>query len=127
MSEARWFIAVLVVASEVEPGVEGPLVDLQHRLIRATDPDTAHRRALELGALAQHSYRNAAGSEVTWRFAGLHDLREIDDHTLGDGSELYSTLVRRDPQQLAVPKDKLTAFWVETNKHRTARDLLENE
>jgi hypothetical protein len=128
MAEARWFIAILVVAARVEDApAEAPLVDLQYRLIQATDAETAYRRALQLGASTNHSYRNSEGSVVSWNFAGLQDLCELGDQSLVDGTELYSRRVRRDPSQLAVAKEHLAVFWFEANKHRTARDILEDE
>ncbi len=128
MSQARWFVGVLVVRSRVNDGVAAaPLVDLQYRVIHAVDLEAAYMRALELGRQAGQSYRNAAGAEVTWEFAGLHDLREVDDHELSDGSEVYSHIVHGDPNGYVVPKEKLSAFWAEANKHRTAQDLMENE
>jgi hypothetical protein len=125
VSEGKWFIAVLVVASEVvRPSDEEPLVDLQYKLIRANDSEAAFRRALQLGEGAHHSYRNGDGSTVTWRFAGLHDLREVEQEAIVDGAELYNHMMHSDPTTLTVAKDKLTVFWSEANKHRTARDIL---
>lgn len=128
MSEARWFVGVLVVRSRVgSAGAPRPTVDLQYRLIHAVDPESAYARALELGHTTALSYRNSAGEKVSWEFAGLHDLHELDDDTLTDGTEVYSRIVRDDPNNLVVPKGKLSVFWAEANKHRTAEELLENE
>src|SRR6266487_3045084 len=126
MSQARWFVGILVVRSRVndKTGAD-PLVDLQYRVIHSVDLEAAYTRALELGRQAGQSYRNAAGAEVTWEFAGLHDLREVDDRELSDGSEVYSHMVHGDPNGYVVPKEKLSAFWAEANKHRTAQDLIE--
>src|SRR5213594_1562417 len=94
MDSTRWYIAVLVVRSQFENGHgTAPLVDLQYRLIRAGSAEGAYTRALELGQLAGHTYRNAGGETVTWDFAGLHDLHEVVDAELSDGVEVYSRLV----------------------------------
>jgi hypothetical protein len=128
MSRARWFIAVLVVRSRVGSQTdEQPLLDLQFRLIHADDSEAAYTRALELGAQSGQSYRNAEGHEVRWEFMGLNDLREVDDQHLQDGTEVYSQLARDDADKAVVPKGKLSVFWAEANKGRTAEDLLENE
>jgi len=121
-------VAVLVVESRVDDSVaREPLVDLQHRLIRAANPEAAYGRALELARAAEHSYRNADGASVTWSCLGLHDLCEVLADELVDGVEVYSRLVRSDPGVHVVPKERLTIFWVEANKHRTAQELMDDE
>lgn len=128
MSETRWYVAVLVVESRVDDGIaEKPLVDLQHRLIRAASPEAAYARALEVGRREEHSYRNSEGAMVTWVFSGLHDLDEVVAHELSDGVEVYSRLVRDDAGGLVVPMERLSVFWFESNKHKRARDILAEE
>ena len=128
MESTRWYIAVLVVRSRINYDHKtAPLVDLQFRLIRAGSPEAAYTRALELGRLDEHSYKNADGETVTWDFVGLHDLHEVDDSELSDGVEVYSRIVREDPSLYVVPKERLTVFWVQANKHKTARELLEDK
>jgi len=128
MSVARWFVAVLVVRSRVGTGAEvHPTIDLQYRIIHAVNPEAAYIRAIELGKQAALSYRNSAGEDVNWEFAGLHDLHEVEDESLSDGTEVYSRRVRDDPNKLVMPKANLSAFWANANMHRTAQELLENE
>jgi len=123
-----WFVGVLVVHSRVRSNVtERPLIDLQYRIIHAVDPEAAYARVLELGQQAGQSYRNAAGEDVIWEFMGLHDLREVDDENLSDGTEVYAQVVRDESNSLVVPKGRLSVFWAEANKDRTARELLESE
>jgi hypothetical protein len=127
VSKRKWYIAVLVVASRVEDGrVAGSLVDLQYKLIRATDHEAAYLRALELGTSEVLSYESVAGANVHWEFVGLHDLREIEAPRLRDGIELYSRMLRADSQELARPKHELTAYWIEANRHKTAAEILES-
>ncbi len=52
---------------------------MQYRLVRAADAETAYERALALGRRGQHSYENCNGDTCEWMFAGLEDLREVDD------------------------------------------------
>lgn len=128
MSEESWYIAVLVVESSVGDGTSGePLIDLQHRLVRAADAEDAYRKALELGSSAEHAYENAEGETVSWKFAGLHDLCELVDQDLVHGAEVYSSLRRCASHDYVVSKDQLTEFFVEANKHKTARQILEGE
>ena len=127
MNPRRWFVAVLVVRSSVSgPAANRPLIDLQYRIIRAGDAEEAYARALALGEQESRAYRNEAGEEVRWEFAGLHDLHAVEDERLSDGAEVYSRLVRDDPQNLVHPKERLSVFWIEANKHRTARELFED-
>jgi hypothetical protein len=120
----RWYLAVLVVTSRVGDCRTTPLVDLQYRLLQAADTEGAYRRALELGAAQAHSYQNADGEGVHWEFIGLNDLRELLQPDLYDGVEVFNTLRREAPEDFLCPKAKLQAFWFETNKDRTARELL---
>jgi hypothetical protein len=121
----KWYVAVLVVASRVDDGTEdGPLVDLQYKLIHAADHEAAYRRALELGAAAAHSYKNADAASVSWEFAGLNDLREVLDVELRDGVEVFHVLERAAPETFIHSKEELEAFWIEANKERTVADLL---
>jgi hypothetical protein len=121
----KWYVAVLVVASRVDDGREdSPLVDLQYKLVRAADHESAYRRALGLGIAEAHSYKNADGANVSWEFAGLHDLREVLDDELRDGVEVFSVLERAAPETFIRSKDQLEIFWIEANKDRTAADIL---
>lgn len=128
MSQLRWFVGVLVLRSRVNGvAATSSLTDLQYRLVRAADAESAYERALELGRQAGHSYPNESGEEVFWEFVGLHDLREVDNEELTDGTEVYGYTVHGEPGRLAVPKERLSVFWAEANKHRTAREVLETE
>lgn len=106
-----WFLAVLVVSSRVEgrPDKE-PLIDLQYRLIRAADAESAYRRALDLGAEEVQDYENDAGERVYWEFDGLHELHEIGPDNLKDGAEVFYRMEEDDPQGWVVPKEELRAF-----------------
>jgi hypothetical protein len=128
MSEARWYVAILVVRARV-PGVppEASLSDLGYTLIQAESPELAHARALELGERAETAYANSDGQQVVWQFIGLHDLHEVDDDALSDGTEVYSRRVRGNPDDLVQSREKLEVFWYAANRHRTAREILENE
>ncbi len=91
----HWYAASLVVASTVG-GVrsDNDLLDLQVKLIRAPDLETARRRAIELGKQEDHSYPNADGEIVAWQFKGIHRIEELEDATLVDGGEVFSVMLR---------------------------------
>jgi hypothetical protein len=125
MASKTWYVAVLVVASQVgaEPAGE-PLIDLQYRLIQASSDEEAYAEAMGLGRQEEHSYPNAEGQTVAWRFVGLHDLRSLDAADLTHGLEVFSAIIRADAGGFVTPKAKLTCFWAEANKHRRVQDLL---
>lgn len=128
MSEESWYMAVLVVESSVGDGfVAEPLLDLQYHLVRAAGAEDAYRKALELGRAEEHAYENPDGEIVRWSFAGLHDLRELDDQDLVHGAEVYSSLRRAGAQDYVVAKEELTEFSLETNRHKTAQEIRDGE
>jgi hypothetical protein len=90
MDTERWYIAVLVVASQVDGDSAESLLDLQLRLIRAVDDEQAYQRAIEIGEQATHSYSNADGAVVSWRCLGLNDLRALLEQELAHGVEVFS-------------------------------------
>ncbi len=110
-SGGRWFVAVLVFESHLDgdPDYE-PMVDLQYRLVRAADAESAYTRALDFGEAGQHSYRNPLGETCAWRFAGLRDLQEVEDEALRDGSEVYGFIRDGSAAEWVEPKASLTTF-----------------
>ena len=127
LGPVRWFVALLVVESRLPDSGSKVLVDLQYRLLAAADPEAAYEAALEIGRREKFNYPNAEGEMVRWSFVGLRDLVELDTSHLLHGTELYSDLVRAEPDKLTVPKERLSVFWTEANKNKTARELLEDE
>jgi hypothetical protein len=128
MSEESWYMAVLVLESSVEGETAYmPLIDLQYRLVRASQVDDAYHKAHEIGVSEEQSYSNADGEVVSWKFAGLHDLVEITDQELVHGTEVYSTILRNPPDDYVVPKDRLTQYFFEANKDKTAREIIEDD
>ena len=125
-ANSRWYVAVLVVAARVTGTCENERpIDQQLRLIQAPDADAAFARAHELGAAAEHSYLNSDGARVHWEFCGLADLAELDAEERNDGGEIYSWHTRGDPVAAVMPKERLSVFWVASNRHRGADELLD--
>jgi hypothetical protein len=128
VAEERWFAAVLVLKSRVASELpHEPLGDIQYRILQAPDAESAYRRAIAIGRSEEQSYENADGREVSWSFLGLRDLRELPDGRPADGTEIYSQIARSNPNELVVPKEKLTVFWLEANQDRTVEDLLRED
>ena len=122
---SRWFAAVLVVRSRIQPGWDDdPLFDCQVRLLEAPTPEVAYENALALGKQEECAYKNEEGNDVQWEFLGLHDLAELDEAPKS-GGEVYSWLTRQADAFIVVPKERLTVFWLAANADRRAADLLE--
>jgi hypothetical protein len=108
----QWFIAVLVFESRIvgDAAADGCGVDVQYRLVRAADAESAYERALALGKRGQHAYENCDGDTCQWVFAGLEDLRVFDDQELGHGAEVYGFIEEGSASERVVPKKELTEF-----------------
>jgi hypothetical protein len=108
----HWFIAVLVFESRIlqELSNDDPSVDVQYRLVRAADAESAYERAVALGKRGEHAYANCNGDTCAWAFAGLEDLRLVDDQDLGHGAEVYGFIEKGAAVERVVPKGALTEF-----------------
>jgi hypothetical protein len=108
----RWFIAVLVFESRIveDPSDDDASVDVQYRLVRAVDADSAYQRAMALGKGERVRYENVDGNTCEWVFAGLEDLRLVDDQELEHGSEIYGFIEKGVASARVVTKDKLSEF-----------------
>ena len=124
----RWYVARLIVRCRVGEHDPGPwTIDEQVHVLRAPDHETAYQKALQFGKAEEHSYENAAGETVYWDFVGLAELDELLGRTIRDGTEItYRLYDSDDPEALVPDKEDLIAFWSERNKHRTAREILED-
>lgn len=121
----HWYVAELIVSCRVGKSPKGKaLYDRQVKVLRASTPEAAHNRALELGKEENHSYKNSAGERVFWRFVGLGNLEELHSRAISDGTEICSRLQRGDPKSEVRRKRDLTVFWAERNQHKTAAKLL---
>jgi hypothetical protein len=119
----RWYVAILVMECQIANQPDGT-VDLQVRVIQANSHDQAYEKAQSLGRKAEERYTNVSGDEVAWVFKGLHDLDEIYDGILGDGTEVWSLRTTRAADALVRVKPDLASFWVDANKDRSVRELL---
>ena len=100
------------------------LFDRQIKVLRASSPEAAYRRALEFGKLENFSYKNSSGEKVSWKFAGLGNLKMLPDDEILDGTEIHSRLEHGESKMEIRKKRDLTIFWTERNKHKTAAELL---
>jgi hypothetical protein len=106
-----WYMAVIVRGSFVEGALdEGRLGDTLFKLLEAPEAESAYGRAIEMGEASADSYTDDDGNTVQFQYLGLADLREIDASAIGDGTEVYSELISRKPQEKVVEKRYLTVF-----------------
>ena len=104
-------MAVLVRGAHVNGVLDDDrLGDMLYRLVEAEDAEGAYARALELGKDASDTFEDDDGTTVTLAFLGLADLAEIDADELGHGVEVYSQILPKDPVEMVVTKEELTAF-----------------
>jgi len=102
-------------------------VDLQVRLIQASDAEEAYKKALQLGMREDTSYKNALGETVRCHFEGLHDLGELPDTNFKSGAEIFSLRSASKIENLVVDKGQLSVFWIDANKNKLAIEVLTEE
>ena len=126
MTPSKWYSAALVLECVIA-GETQHESEIQVRLVEASSHDEAYAYALRLGAEAELSYRNEAGEEVLWRFRGLSDLTELSDTPPRHGDEVYSMSSKTPASELVCSRERLSAFWFEANRQKTARQILDGE
>lgn len=90
-----WFSAKLLFVARVGDHVPSDaVVEESIRVFRARDEDDAARRALEIGQNPPVEYKNSDGETVEWAFMKVMEVQDICEETLGDGTEVFSTLRR---------------------------------
>ena len=109
-----WYVAELIVECRVGRA-RAALWEQQLVVLRERSATAAYATAMKLGRRQNQAYRNSAGETVRWRFKGLGDLTEVHSRLSREGLPSIS------------PKAKLTVFWAERNKHRTAGELLSDD
>jgi hypothetical protein len=124
----KWYVAEIIVRCRVGKARRRKLLyDRQIKLLQAANHEAAYKRALRLGEIENHRYKNSAGETVYWEFIGLADLDTLLTGKIEDGTTVHSRLRRGDPKSEVHAKQNLTVFWSEHNKHKTAAELLNNE
>jgi hypothetical protein len=121
----KWYVAELIVRCRVGKGSwKKFLYDHQIKVLQASNHEMAYQKALKLGKIENHTYKNSAGEKVFWEFVGVANLNILVENEICDGTEIYSRLQRGNPQNEIQRKRDLTVFWGERNKHKTAGELL---
>src|SRR4051794_12393381 len=107
----RWYVAILVYKSQINSLPDDPdtSIDIQYRLVRAVDAETAYVRSLALGRRGEREYVVEDGI-CRWIFKGLEDLQEAQDQELGHGAEIYGFIQEGRGEDRVVSKSQLTEF-----------------
>ena len=69
-------------------------------LFTGTSLNEVKQRARQYGVRSQHSYENAYGQTVSWKFVGVLDVMETVDPRPTNGAEIYSRFVSRSALKL---------------------------
>jgi hypothetical protein len=123
----RWYAVHLILeCRKTATGESLGTVEEQVRILTATDDEEAYRKALRLGASAEHEYDNSAGERVRWVFAGLGDLDELSVERIEDGTEIASKIIHgAEAGRHVKGKPQLTVFLEKTLAKFRARDLVD--
>jgi hypothetical protein len=110
--DAQWFLAQHVEEIRMQKHKRN-VVHINFVLIRATTPEEAYRKAIELGKRGNARYKNPNGETVTIRFLGLRDLDVIHD-SLEHGCEIMFSerlgMTKTGIRKLLRKKAELAAF-----------------
>jgi len=101
--DAKWYIADIIVEIRIENEPRN-VVHTNMMLIRADSPEEAFKKANELGAEEETSYKNSDGNLVVSRYRGLRDLNGVYEE-LEHGAELVFE------EDIDIPEDKIQA-WI---------------
>ena len=128
--DAKWYLADIVLEITIE-GDPRNVVHTNLVLIRASSPEEAYQKAVELGTANEQSWDNIDGKDVTTRFRGLRDLNVILGE-LEHGTELsYGERIGLDEsaiQKWVTPKEGLGVFLpieASTGPDYRSRDIVE--
>ncbi|GAA2812271.1 DUF4288 domain-containing protein [Saccharopolyspora taberi] len=89
-----FYLAVLVTEATTDDGAGGPLYEESFVLLKAESEEEAREKAAEYGKQQETSYRNENDELVSWKLKHVVDVRQVEDATFDDGSELYSRFFR---------------------------------
>jgi hypothetical protein len=102
-SDARWFIAELILKIEVE-GEQQNVVHRNYVLVEADSAEHAYESSLRLGKESEVSYQNPQGKNVSIKFCGIADL-DVIGRELEHGTEILFT------EQVGVSEETLLR-WI---------------
>lgn len=92
----RWYTTECLFRSVLDGGRKRAQ-HLERRcfLLRATNEQSATKKAQDLARKKQHSYLNSDGEKVEWVLEKVVDTKEIFDKRLVEGTEVFHEYVGR--------------------------------
>lgn len=92
--DSSWFGArILLAAEHPDEAAADTLFEERIVLIRAATDEAAREKAVRLGKAAEEAYENPDGKTVKWGFREVLDVKPLFDDVIGDGSEVYYSLL----------------------------------
>ena len=116
----NWFLAKIVFRIICGDGDHIAQFDEQLRLIKASDPEHAYRKAVEIGEQAQESFLNERCNVVKWQFVSVCEMYKFSDFI--DGAELYSRVQEVDNAELFI---ELMQKKSDNIRQRSTHNLLQ--
>jgi hypothetical protein len=92
--EREFYVGVLVIESTSEAADYAPLYEESFVLIKAESQQEAREKAIEYGKQHETSYLDEEHRLITWKLKRLVEVKQLEDATFDDGTELYSRFFR---------------------------------
>lgn len=93
-SEAEFYVAVLLLESTSDDADYKPLYEESFVLLKAESDEEAHEKATGHGKQLQTSYHNEHHQLITWKLKQVIEVKQLEDATFDDGTELFSRFFR---------------------------------
>jgi hypothetical protein len=93
-AEREFYVAVLVVESSSDAADYTPLYEESFVLIKAESEAEAREKATDYGKQHETSYQDEHHRLITWKLKHVVEVKQLDDTTFDDGTELYSRFFR---------------------------------
>lgn len=93
-AQAEFYVAVLVLESTSELEGHTPLYEESFVLLKAESDDEAQEKARSYGKQQEVSYEDENHRLVTWKLKQVAEVKQLEDATFDDGSELFSRFFR---------------------------------
>jgi hypothetical protein len=92
--QREFYVGVLVIESSSEAADYAPLYEESFVLIAAESQAEALEKATEYGKQHETSYLDEHHRLITWSLKRIVEVKQLNDATFDDGTELYSRFFR---------------------------------
>ena len=91
MANKKWFSARVLFVSMIDGHRESdPLCEESIILVNAEGEEDALKEADLVAKAMEHDYENEKGETVAWKLAGIVELQDLCEKSLGHGTEVFS-------------------------------------